>query len=273
MIPLDYHMHSLFSEDGNDSLEAMCQKAIDLGVPEIGFSEHWDVGPYEINPRFFSPEPWYAELDRMRNIFYNQLVIRAGIEVAEPHLYSQETSEVLQRAIFDYVIGSVHFVGKNFMFNTEYFQTHLPDDVYGEYFSELDRMVSKADIDIVAHFDIPSRTGIPVFGYNPARYEALIRKILRTCIERGLALDVNVSGLRKPSRNIMPDPSILKWYAEMGGQRVTLGSDAHRTAEVCLHLERAVEILQSVGIQKITHFEKRQPQLITFMDKNTQPVT
>ena len=59
-IPHDYQMHSTFSEDGDDTLEAMCHRAIELGIPEIGFFEHWDVGPYEKNPRFFQPEPWYS---------------------------------------------------------------------------------------------------------------------------------------------------------------------------------------------------------------------
>jgi histidinol-phosphatase (PHP family) len=140
MIPLDYHMHICFSEDGDNTLEAMCRRAIELDIPEIGFSEHWDVGPYETNPRFFKPEPWYAELERLRDLFAGQLLIHAGIEIAEPHLYAQETAEVLGCASFDYVIGSIHFVGKNFMFNGEYFQTHTADEVYSGYFAEIDRI-------------------------------------------------------------------------------------------------------------------------------------
>jgi histidinol-phosphatase (PHP family) len=262
MIPLDYHMHTRFSEDGDDTLEAMCRRAIELGIPEIGFSEHWDVGPYEQKPRFFKPEPWYAELERLRGLFAGQLVLRAGIEIAEPHLYPQETAEVLRRAPFDYAIGSVHFVGKNMMFNGEYFQTHTADEVYSSYFAEMDRMVRSADIDIVAHFDIPARTGKPIFGYEPARYEEKIRSALKTCIERDLALDINVSGLRKPARIIMPDPLILQWYAEMGGRRVTLGSDAHRLPEVILHLEKAIQAIQAVGIDQIMQFEQRQAKFI-----------
>ena len=262
MIPLDYHMHSRFSEDADDTLEAMCSRAIELGIPEIGFSEHWDVGPYETNPRFFKPEPWFAELERLRGLFTGQLVIRAGIEIAEPHLYPQETAEVLGRAPFDYVIGSVHYVGQNFMFNGEYFHSHTADEVYSSYFAEMQRMVRTAELDIVAHFDIPARTGKPIFGYEPARYEEKIRSALKTCIERGLALDVNVSGLRKPSQIIMPDPLILKWYAEMGGQRLTLGSDAHRVREVSLHLEKAIEAIRAVGINHVTQFERRQAHLL-----------
>jgi histidinol-phosphatase (PHP family) len=261
-IPLDYHMHTRFSEDGEDTLEDMCRRAIELGVPEIGFSEHWDVGPYENLPRFFKPEAWYAELERLRALYAGQLVLRAGIEIAEPHLYPQETAEVLGRAPFDYVIGSVHFVGKNFMFNGEYFQTHTADEVYEGYFTEMGRMLQTADIDIVAHFDIPARAGKPIFGYEPARYEEKIRSGLKTCIERGLALDINVSGLRKPSQIIMPDPLILQWYVEMGGERLTLGSDAHRIQEVCLHLERAIEAVQAAGIERITQFEQRKARFV-----------
>ena len=262
MIPLDYHMHSRFSEDGDNTLEAMCRRAIKLGLPEIGFSEHWDVGPYESKPRYFKPEPWYAEIARLRGFFAGKLMIRAGVEVAEPHLYPQETAEVLERAPFDYVIGSVHFVGRNFMFDGEYFQTHNADEVYGGYFTELDRMVRSADIDIVAHFDIPARAGIPIFGYEPSRYEEKIRSVIKTCIERGLALDVNVSGLRKPSHNIMPDPLILKWYAEMGGERLTLGSDAHRLPEVGLHLEKGLEAVRALRIDHVMQFERRQAKII-----------
>jgi histidinol-phosphatase (PHP family) len=123
-------------------------------------------------------------------------------------------------------------------------------------------MVHTAEIDIVAHFDIPARTGKPVFGYEPIRYEEKIRSALKTCVERGLALDVNVSGLRKPAHIIMPDPLILKWYAGMGGQRVTLGPDAHRQPEVGLHLEKALEAIRAAGITHITHFEQRQPRLV-----------
>jgi histidinol-phosphatase (PHP family) len=263
MIPHDYHMHSQFSEDGDDTLEAMCRRAIDLGIPEIGFSEHWDVGPYETNQRYFKPESWYAELERLRGLFAGQLVIRAGIEIAEPHLYPQETVKVLQRAPFDYCIGSVHFVGKNFIFNGEYFRTHTADEVYSSYFSEMERMVRTAEIDIVAHFDIAARTGKPIFGYEPTRYEEKIRSTLKTCIERNLALDVNVSGLRKPSRNIMPDPLILQWYAEMGGQRLTLGSDAHRVPEVSQHLVKAIEAIRAVGINHVMQYERRQARFVS----------
>jgi histidinol-phosphatase (PHP family) len=262
MIPHDYHMHSTFSEDGASSLEEMCRQAIKLDLPEIGFTEHWDVGPYEKNPRFFQPEAWYAELERLRAFFTGELTIRAGIEIAEPHLYPQPAGEVLKCAPFDYVLGSVHFVGPNFMFDEAYFHTHTADEVYRAYFTEIERLLQTSDFDILAHLDIPARTGKPIFGYDPTRYEEQIRRILRTVIDRNLALDVNAAGLRKAAQNLMPDPLILKWYAAMGGERVTLGSDAHNSSQVGLHLDAAQDAIRAAGISHVTQFEHRHARLI-----------
>ena len=263
MIPLDYHMHSSFSEDGESSPEKMCRQAIKLGLPEIGFTEHWDVGPFEKNPRFFQPEPWYAELERLRDLFAGKLTIRAGIEVAEPHLYPQPAAEVLTSTPFDYVLGSVHFVGPHFMFDEAYFRTHTADEVYRAYFAEVETLLQTADLDILAHLDLPVRTAKPIFGYDPTRYKDQIHRILHMAIDRNLALDVNTAGLRKAAQNLMPDPLILKWYAEMGGERITLGSDAHAASQVGLHLDAALEAVRAAGISHVTQFERRQAHLIS----------
>ena len=257
MIPLDYHIHSRYSEDGDASLEAFCEQAISLSIPEIGFSEHWDVGPYEKNPRFFQVELWYEEIEMLRSKYSGRLTIRAGVEIAEPHLYPIETQEVLHRASFDFVLGSVHFNGNQFLFDEDYFRNHSADEVYSSYFSELGRMIETADIDIVAHLDIPARTGKPILGYEPSRYEKQIRGILERIIHRGLALDINTGGMRKPAALLMPDPVILKWFKEMGGEQLTLGSDAHKVTQLGMHLNRAIKTLQETGLINITHFEKR----------------
>ena len=263
MIPHDYHMHSTFSEDGASSPEKMCLQAIKLGLPEIGFSEHLDVGPYEKNPHFFQPEPWYAELERLRDLFAGKLIIRAGIEIAEPHLYPQPACEVLRRTPFDYVLGSVHFVGPNFIFDEAYFRTHPADNVYQEYFAEVEKLLQTADLDILAHLDVPVRTAKPIIGYDPTRYKDQIRRILSIVIDRNLALDVNTAGLRKAAQNLMPDPLILKWYAGMGGKHITLGSDAHTASQVGLHLDLALEAVHAAGITHVTQFERRQARLVS----------
>jgi histidinol-phosphatase (PHP family) len=151
----------------------------------------------------------------------------------------------------------VHFVGNKFVFDETTFRAQTADEVYQAYFSEVETMVQEADIDIVAHFDIPVRTGKLIFGYDPARYETQILRILVIVIKRNLALEVNAGALRNASQNLMPDPLILKWYAGMGGERLTLGSDAHAADQVGLHLDAALEAVRTAGLSYLTQFEGR----------------
>ena len=266
-IPQDYHIHSRFSEDALDSLEALCRQTIKVGIPEIGFSEHWDVGPYEENPFFFQPVSWFQEIKRLQTLFTGKLIIRAGLEVAEPHLYGEQFQELLSVFHFDYIIGSVHWVRSNFMFDESYFSRNSADEIYESYFSELETMVSLSDVDIVAHFDIPARTGKAIIGYEPTRYKAQIKRILKIIIDRGLTLEINSAGYRKPLINMMPDPQIVSWYYEMGGRQISLGSDAHQVNQIGMHLDRVIGIIANMGFSCITGFEKRQSLIIPLNSK------
>ncbi len=262
MIPLDYHIHSDYSADSHASMEEMCLSAVAAGVPEIGFTEHYDLHPDE-NPRdWLRLEPWLTELERCRARFSGSLCIRAGIEIGEPHLFQAETQAILARASFDYSIGSLHWVGRTAAFKSAFFQRPA-EEAYRSYFEELERMTRIGGFDVLGHLDFPARTGFDIYGsYDAQLYESLIRPVLRNCIDRGTALDVNTSAMRKAAQVLLPGIDILRWYAEMGGERVTLGSDAHVPAQVASHLDYALDTIRAAGLQYLTRFERRRPTLI-----------
>jgi histidinol-phosphatase (PHP family) len=109
-----------------------------------------------------------------------------------------------------------------------------------------------ADMDILAHPDIPERTASPILGFGPTRYKDQICRILRMVIDRKLTLDVNTAGLRNQAKNLMDDPLILNWYASLGGDRVMLGPDAHASNQVGLHLDVVLEAILNAGITPYT---------------------
>jgi histidinol-phosphatase (PHP family) len=262
MIPHDYHLHSSFSADSHGSMEEMCRSALALGVPEIGFAEHYDLHPDEKPRDWLRLEPWLAELERCRTEFAGQLEIRAGIEIGEPHLFHAEALAMLASAPFDYAIGSLHWVGRSSIFDVAFFQRPA-EEAFRLYFEELERMTSVGGFDVLGHLDVLVRTAFDVYGeYNPRSYEPLIRPVLRNCIDRGIALDVNTSATRRNAHVLLPGPEILHWYREMGGERVTLGSDAHRPDQVALHLDVALDAIRAAGLRHVTQFEQRHPRLI-----------
>lgn len=263
MIPHDYHMHSNFSPDCQAPMAEMCRSAIMKGIPEIGFTEHFDLHPDEPVRDWFKPQPWWSEIECCRAQFGDQLTILAGIEVGEPHIFQLETQQMLAAYPFDYILGSLHWVGRNSMFNPRYFRQTPEDVAYTAYFEELERMTRLGGFDILSHFDVPVRTAFAVYGgYNPLPFEEPIRAALRHCIDHGIALDLNTSALRSHVKLLTPGVEILRWYVEMGGERVTLGSDAHQPHNVGEGLVQALAIAQEAGLKYVTHFRQREARMV-----------
>jgi histidinol-phosphatase (PHP family) len=260
---LDYHIHSTFSFDSQVTIHAACVAAIVQGIPEIGLSEHFDLNPNAPDTGFYRPDDWWREIQKVREEFAGRLAVRAGIEIGEPHCYPEEVKSLLERYPYDYAIGSLHYVGEDYMFDQKYLASHTADEILGGYFNELECMTRAPRFNILGHLDLPVRNARHIWeGYDPARYEERIRAVLQNCIRAGLALDVNLAGLRKPSHNIMPDGRILHWYAEMGGKRVTLGSDAHAREQVGQGLQQGLAAVRAAGLNSLTQFEFRQARLL-----------
>jgi histidinol-phosphatase (PHP family) len=271
LIPQDYHLHSNFSCDCQALMADMCRAAIALGIAEIGFTEHYDLHPGEAdNCRdSFRLDAWSAELERCRAEFAGQLTLRAGIELGEPHIYTTQAQALLARYPFDYALGSLHWVGADSIFDPGFFKSYPASEAFRLYFEELERVTRAghdgpggAGFDILSHLDVPVRTAFGVYGgYDPHEHAEVIRPILRNCVERGIALDINTAALRRRAQVLNPGLEILRWYVELGGERVTLGSDAHRPDQVGAHLDVALDAARAAGLKYLTFFERRQARL------------
>lgn len=262
MIPHDYHMHTRFSPDSSAAMSDMCAAAVARGIPEIGFTEHYDLHPDE-NPRdWLDLDRWAEEIERCRIDYAGHLIIRAGIEIGEPHIFANESREMLAKYPFDYALGSLHWVGSGNVFMAGYFE-RAQEEAFSSYFEELERMTETGEFHILSHLDVAVRTAHGIYGdYDPVPYERLIRPILRNCIKRGIALEINTGTLRRAAAVLTPGPPILEWYAEMGGLHLTLGSDAHRADHVGAGLDAAIAAAKAAGLRYLTRFELGRASLI-----------
>ncbi|MFZ6029116.1 MAG: histidinol-phosphatase HisJ family protein [Chloroflexota bacterium] len=256
----DYHVHSLFSGDNDTPMEDMCHAAIARGIAEICFTEHFDVNAREPLRYQFPLETWANELARCRRLFAGRLVIRAGLELSEPHTDPEPVEKLLASYPFDLIIASVHWVGNEIIFDPAYFKRPA-DEAYRMYFAEVEKMTRQetfANFDVLGHLDIAARKGYEVYGaYDPARYEDLIRPILANCIRNAIALDINAACINRPLGRLTPDLDILRWYVEMGGERVIFSSDAHNPGQMGANLERALSAGKAAGIRRTLRYTAR----------------
>lgn len=64
-----------------------------------------------------------------------------------------------------------------------------------------------------------------------------------------------------------PSLEILRWYRELGGEILTLGSDAHTPDKIGAHFDVALEMARAAGFKRLATFEQRQVHWIEIIDK------
>ncbi len=258
-IPLDYHMHSTASCDSRASMADMCRSALARGIPEIAFTEHFDPKPEDICAGYYQPDVYFAALEEARREFAPQgLTIRAGVELGEYHRYSAVHNPVLDAWPYDIALGSLHWVGEASIFDANHFRAHTPREAFEAYFSELAAMVRFGGFDVLAHADVVKRAAYPVYGrFAISDWEAQVREVWAACIEQGIGIEINTAALRQAVHEVHPGPESLRWYREMGGEILTIGSDSHRPDHVGYGLDVALDAARAAGFTRLASFERR----------------
>jgi histidinol-phosphatase (PHP family) len=258
----DYHMHTPLCKHAVGEPEEYARRAVERGVEEIGFSDHGPMPP-EYDPDFRMREaeyPAYVDMvSRCRKAFPN-LSIRLGLE-ADFHPGTEGyVRDVIARYPFDYVIGSVHYLGDWGFDNPENVHRFEGRDLhalYAQYYELVARLARTGLYDIVGHPDV-----IKKFGHRPQRdYEALERGALEAVAAAGMALDVNTSGLRRPAKEIYPSPRILRAACRMG-IGITFGSDAHEPRLVGEAFDQAVALAKEAGYTHFRRYVQRRFELV-----------
>ncbi len=269
MILPDYHIHTSYSPDSKMDPEEAVRAAMASGVVNICFTEHMDLGHhmemYDKAPDFAGME---ETISRLREK-YPEITIGKGIEVGYIPETADQTAEVLSGQNFDYVLLSTHCV--------DGMDCGVPESKRGQdkltaYQRYLETVyASVTDDRLTAYYDCVSHIGYIAKGLhyedNAFPYELfpeLFDQILKEIIKRGKGIEVNTSGIDRGG-HVLPHPSIICRYRELGGRMITIGSDAHKVQSVGAHIKEAVEIIKKAGFEEITLFQKREPRFVNIL--------
>lgn len=251
------HAHTTFC-DGQNSTEEMAAAALARGFVSMGFSEH---APQRIDPKYgmADEEGYIREVRRLQAEYEGRMAVYLG---AEQDLYGQ-----IERAWYDYVIGSVHY----FVHGDEFCAIDGPrealDRAYRDwfhadglcfaraYYEQVLRCVGCVKPDIVGHLDLFRKhngaQGRYVRTDSPA-YRRVALDALRQIRESCALLEVNTGGIARGYMDTpYPEAFLLAAWREMGG-RVILGSDCHAAAQVDAGYEQALALLEGLGYRAVT---------------------
>ena len=271
----DYHVHLRSDDLGATAAEhftaanAARYRAVarERGIAELGVSEHVYrfSQALEIWQHPFWRENATDDLEGYCATVREQTDLRLGIEADFIRGREQQIAELLAACDFDYVVGSVHFVGRNA--DTDGFvavdmEEHgawragwSAEELWRAYFETLGEAARSGLFDILAHPDL-----VKVFGAGHPPPEGDLRRFYELAIdgiaESGIAVEVSTAGLRKPAGEIYPSPAFLEMALQAGAQ-VALSSDAHAPEDIGAGYDRAIELLRDAGVQELCVFEHR----------------
>ena len=92
-------------------------------------------------------------------------------------------------------------------------------------------------------------------------YRDELSAIYRALIGQGRGIEINVSGLRH-GHTSYPNASALALYRELGGEIITLGSDAHAPEDAGIGIREGAELLRSLGFRYYAVYDRRKPSFL-----------
>jgi histidinol-phosphatase (PHP family) len=260
---IDYQVHSVRSHDGKATIREQCERAVELGLDEIGFSEHKDFDPADPVVEYFNYALYMEEIERAREEFEGRLIIRMGVEIDYQKWFEEEIATYLDSHPFDFVIGSVHYVDRVMLMTPEYVKDRSTEQAYRLYFEAIRDSVNSGLIDILGHLEYANRRGVGVYGpYDPSPYCAQLAEIFDLMISKSVALEVNTAGLRQGVGLIYPCEEHVALYAERGGKLLTIGSDSHHPDDLAASYSVAAQLALRHGLDHLAIWEDRVPKLV-----------
>lgn len=262
----DGHLHTDCSFDGLDSITHLCERAVELGVMGITVADHYDCDSVDFYNSDLRIRESFFETNLAQAQFTDNLKIYCGIELGQGHLFPEAAERVLSRYSFDVVLGAMHvnrdmtnFRDLNYAGNRISIR-----DLIERYLDDLIAMTDWGGFDVLAHLHYPEwfiwgKYKIPV---RITDYADRLDRLLRLLAEKGKALELNTRCLQKGQGRAYLVPEVLRRFRALGGEHVTLGSDAHDADGIAFGFSEAMDLLEELGYGYFTFYKQRRPVML-----------
>ncbi len=267
-IKADYHLHSHHSGDSEAPMEEMVLAGIAAGLETMCFTEHvdFDYRPLgkEVDPMFeLNADSYLYELLGLKSRYAGQIELLFGLECGmQPHV-AKENVRFIREHEYDFILASVHVCGGKDPYCPEFFEEIKEEEALRAYLEEtLQSLRVFGNFDSLGHLDYIIRYCKRLDRqYEYAKYKDIIDKILTHLISHEKALELNTAPLRKGMKEMNPCREVIARYHELGGELITIGSDAHRPNEVASDFGKAEELLKTCGFGYYTVYSGRIPMM------------
>jgi histidinol-phosphatase (PHP family) len=272
-LPLDAHLHSDLSPDSSVPVDVYAALAVELGIAELAITDHVDFDPRDPAWEYTTFE------DRERTVrdaaarwADRGVAIRFGVELTYNRTWEDDIRSHLARHAYDFTIGSVHdwpgspYRGARRV--ARWVEGRPLAEIVEPYVAEVTAAARSGLFDALGHLDVVKRYLLPhVTPGQLAEAPELFEPTLVALVESGTALEVNTSGLRQAAGETYPGPGLVARFRELGGTRLTAGSDAHRNHAFAFGLDAGYRVIGAAGFRELTFRRGGEPVRVAVPDR------
>lgn len=262
-ITADYHLHSHFSGDSQAPMEEMIQQGIHLGLTHMCFTEHMDIDYIYADGQeemfLLNTDSYLYDLIRCKEKYQDSIKLAFGVELGlQPHI-TKELAKYVKAFDFDFVIASSHLCNRKDPYYPSFFEGRTEEEAFMEYFTAtLENIKKFSNFDVCGHLDYVVRYSPSLDqNYSYEAYRTVLDAILTLLIDREKGIEINTGGLKNGLRDVHPCKGVIKRYKELGGEIVTIGSDAHTPQDIARSFAQAEQVLTDCGFRYYCTFHGR----------------
>lgn len=259
----DYHFHTRCSTDSRATLEEQALAAVQAGVRELCVTDHWNLLDQQGNhlPTVYDWAPPLEQWRACRDRWPGQLEIRLGVEVGNGVLDPAAVDASLTIPELDFVIGSLHSqsaaAGGRGIYTVACECAKKEDGIaiIDDYMDMLEELVQTDGWDVLGHVIYPLRYIPPEYELDLHPWWDRLAEVLRAVIGQGKGIEMNTSA----GATVEQWRDVLALYRDLGGEVLTLGSDAHRSKVLAAAFPQALELIREMGFRFLCVYRRRTP--------------
>lgn len=276
---IDCHTHTGFSVDSEADINAMVERALQLNLAAYAITDHCECNCFYPKEHYSGNtysdyfnyqkdfEGSVAAVTELKNQYDKKLNLICGVELGQATHDIQTAEKIISDSRLDFVIASIHQLRGIEDFAFIDYSNYTIDDIYSlleKYFIEINELCKWGKFDILGHLTYTLRYIQGNFGIkiDITRYDDIIENSFRALIQNGCGIEINTSGLRQAYGKTFPSLKYVKLYYELGGELLSIGSDAHTANDLGKGIADGMKIANLAGFNRICYFKQHKPVFI-----------
>ncbi len=275
----DCHTHTQFSVDSEADINEMLEKACALGLAAYAVTDHAECNRW-YSAENYADDPTYpyysfgtdfensvSAVTKLKEKYDGRLNLICGVEMGQATHNFEIAEKIVSDSRVDFVIGSMHQLPRTEDFAFLDYNAMSLDDLYAlaeRYFTEINKLCSWGKFDVLGHLTYNLRyiKGNAGIDLDISRFDDIIADSFRKLIEKGRGIEINTSGYRQKYGDSFPSLKYVKLFRELGGEIISIGSDAHTVEDLGKNIADGAETALAAGFKHLCYFKERKPYFI-----------